>query len=262
MIHIQPHQVTPALTALFSPADMQAVRCFAVLAGHMNGRIVTDNVTAPTRAAVWEQAEGTLFLAGAFDCAWVATLLASLRTEGDVLIGLLPDDPRIAVLPAGSDYDGWTLEFFDRAGVDLEKMITKAPVSCELRRIDEEMVQRSEGLAGWCAHFGGVDAFLRHNLGYCLMKDSVIVSEATAGPAAHGLFEIGVSTHPDHRGRGYAALVCAATIQACESAGHTTYWNCAKQNAASASIARKLGYQTLHEYRLLAWSTSTQTAEG
>lgn len=259
MIHINTHQVTPALTRLFNKDDMQAVRCFAVLAGRMNGRIMTDDATAPTWAAVWERAEGTLFLAGALDRNFVAHLITTLRKEGDVLVGLLPNDPRIALLPAGNDYDGWTLEFFDRAGVDLNAIIANTPNGCELRRIDRALAQQSEGLVGWFAHFGGVDAFLQHNVAFCLLKDGQIVSEATAGPAAHGQFEMGVSTHPNHRGHGYATLVCAATVHACKRAGNITYWNCAKQNAPSAAIARRLGYQTLREYRLLAWSADTCT---
>lgn len=256
MNNIDTHQVTPALAALFNSQDMQVVRCHAVLAGRMKGSILADDAAAPAWAAVWEQAEGTLFLTGALERNRVARLIASLRMEGDVLVGLLPDDPRIPLLPAGNDYDGWTLEFFDRAG-DLHDFVSHVPAGCELHRIDHALAHRSEGLAGWCAHFGGIDAFLQHNIGYCLLKDGMIVSEATAGPAANGLFEMGVSTHPDHRGNGYATLVCAATVATCEAAGHTTYWNCAKQNAASAAIARKLGYQTLREYRLLAWSALT-----
>jgi RimJ/RimL family protein N-acetyltransferase len=257
MIHIYAQHVTPALSALFNWHDMQAVRCFAVLAGCMKGRIVTDDAAAPAWAAVWEQAEGTLFLAGALNRNCVAHLVASLRAEGDVLVGLLPDDPRITLLPSGEDYDGWTLEFFDRAGVNMDAITTNVPAGCELRRIDRELAHHSEGLAGWCAHFGGVDAFLQHNIGYCLLKDDTIVSEATAGPAAHGLFEMGVSTHPDHRGKGFATIVCAATIAACEAGGHATYWNCAKQNSASGAVARKMGYQAMREYRLLAWSELT-----
>lgn len=254
MIYIDPQNVTPALTALFNPQDMQAVRCLAVLAGRMKGRIMANDATTPAWAAIWEQAEGALFLAGDLNRYLIVRIVDLLRREGDVLVGLLPDDPRMALLPAGNDYDGWTLEFFDRAGVDLNEIVTTLPASCALRRVDRELANRSESLAGWCAHFGGVDAFLQHNLGFCLLQDDVIVSEATAGPEVNGLFEMGVSTHPDHRGKGYATRVCAATIAACEAAGHTTYWNCAKQNTASAAIARKLGYRTLREYRLLAWS--------
>jgi RimJ/RimL family protein N-acetyltransferase len=39
-----------------------------------------------------------------------------------------------------------------------------------------------------------------------------------------------------------------------ELLGYQTYWNCAKGNVASATLARKLGYHTEKEYRLLAWS--------
>lgn len=258
MLHIDPSQVTPAITLLFDPTDMQAVRCAAVLDGRLLGHIYTDSPDKPSWAAVYEHADGTLFLGGAPSASVVAKLVAQLQHLGDVLVGLRPNDPRLALLPPGHAYDGWTLEFFDRdPAIDLNELQARVPAGYELRRVDAVLAQQSEGLVGWCAHFGGVDAFLQHNLGYCLLHDGQIVSDATAGPRALGLYEMGVSTHPDFRGRGFGTAVCAATIQACETTGLRTYWNCAKQNAASAALARKLGYRILHEHRLLAWDKVT-----
>jgi RimJ/RimL family protein N-acetyltransferase len=42
-------------------------------------------------------------------------------------------------------------------------------------------------------------------------------------------------------------------IRACEGLGYRTYWICARQNRASAAVARKLGFRTEREYRLWAW---------
>jgi RimJ/RimL family protein N-acetyltransferase len=64
---------------------------------------------------------------------------------------------------------------------------------------------------------------------------------------------VGVMTHELYQGRGYATLTCAHLLQACEALGYQTYWNCAKQNRASAALARKLGYRVEREYKLVAW---------
>lgn len=90
--------------------------------------------------------------------------------------------------------------------------------------------------------------------GYCLMREDIILCEAFAGPLVDGLIEIGVGTHESHRRRGYATLTCAHLIRACEEKGYRTFWNTNKQNLASKALARKLGYRTEQEFRVLAWS--------
>jgi L-amino acid N-acyltransferase YncA len=89
--------------------------------------------------------------------------------------------------------------------------------------------------------------------GLCLTKNGELLCEAFAGPAANGVIEIGVETHPHHMQKGYGRLTCAHLIHAMEQQGYRTYWNCAKQNVASIALARTLGYRDEKGYRLLAW---------
>lgn len=72
-------------------------------------------------------------------------------------------------------------------------------------------------------------------------------------PARQRGIELGVETYEPYRGRGYATITCAHLIRACEAKGYQTFWNTAKQNVASIALARKLGYQTEKEFRVLAW---------
>ena len=90
-------------------------------------------------------------------------------------------------------------------------------------------------------------------LGYCLMQGDKVLSEATAGPPDMGLREPGVLTQEDHRGKGYATLTVAHLIHEIESLGERSYWNCSKENVASAAVGRKLGYRVEKEYRWLYW---------
>jgi RimJ/RimL family protein N-acetyltransferase len=85
------------------------------------------------------------------------------------------------------------------------------------------------------------------------MQNDEIVSEVYSAPCGGRIMEIGVTTREAHYGRGYATYLCAYAIRESEQRGYTTYWNSAKQNAASIALARKLGYQSEREYRLLAW---------
>ena len=83
-----------------------------------------------------------------------------------------------------------------------------------------------------------------------------ILSEAFAGPSVRGVVEIGVIVRKEHLRRGSGTIACVHLIRACEDLGYQTYWNCAKQNLASAGLARKLGYRTEREYKLVAWFRS------
>jgi RimJ/RimL family protein N-acetyltransferase len=68
------------------------------------------------------------------------------------------------------------------------------------------------------------------------------------------MIEIGTITGEAYRGRGYAALTCTRLIQECEACGYRTYWNCSKENQASAGLARRLGYQTEKQFRHVVYS--------
>lgn len=90
-------------------------------------------------------------------------------------------------------------------------------------------------------------------MGFCLVKEHQLLSEAFAGDAALGMIEIGTITGEPYRRRGYATFCCAQLIRECEARGYRTYGNCAKDNLASAGLARRMGYQTEKEFRFVVW---------
>jgi len=164
------------------------------------------------------------------------------------------DDPRLKMLPPGAYYDGRTFEFYDRPiGEGLAKYLNPLPDDCELHRLDRHLILQTEWGPEDVLAAGGVDAWEKTHIGYGLMGAKAIVAEATAGPASEGLYEPGVFTQENYRKRGYGTIVSAKLIQEIEASGGRTYWNCAKQNVASAAIARKLGYRIEKEYRCAAW---------
>ena len=111
MIRITPSQVTPAIRALFRTGEMAATRCFTVLEGSVPaGKILVDNTLDPHWALVQEEIDKCLFLGGDVDPVAFTETFAALRQEGDVLIGMPPDDPRLAYLHPDPYYDGWVLE--------------------------------------------------------------------------------------------------------------------------------------------------------
>ena len=254
MIEVSPGQITPQLRALFDPGMPAGFRCFAVLAGDAAGRILADDLACPTWGMVQEGAFGTLYPGGVLAPATWCQLIATLRQDGDVLVGLWPDDQRIAQLPSPPDYDGFTLDFTERsADMTLDLYLSQLPDGCSLHTLDRELFERSEDRDFYAALYGSADRALEILHARFLMRGDEICCEAYAYFAALGTIEIATSTRQAYRGRGYATITCTHLIQDCEARGYQTYWNCARQNLASAAVARKLGYRTEKEYRLLAW---------
>jgi RimJ/RimL family protein N-acetyltransferase len=249
-IQITQNQVTPLLRDLFDPNDPAGLGCFAVLDGHAAGRIFTDRPDHPNWGLVQEGAFGSLYLAGDVQQSMLHELIAHLRQDGKVLIGLWQDDPRWSLLPSTTDYSGYTLEFTDR---EAAQSLPVVPAGYELRRLDQSLVKEIVGRNLLIHMYGSVQQALEWGYGLCLTHNGEILCETFAGPAANGVIEIGVETHPDHMQKGYGRLICAHLIQEMERQGYRTYWNYAKQNQPSVALARKLGYLSEKEYQLLVW---------
>ena len=257
IMRVPAHQVSSPLRALFDVGQPLAIRCFAVLDGSIRGQIWTDDLIQPTWGAVQEAAYDTLFLGGQPDASLVHGLIAELRQESgaELGLGLWPDHAYNQLLPPAPDYDGWELEFTDRPlGADPVPDLS-VPEGCELRPIDATWFERCRYRDNCVAFFGSVERTLEKGFGFCLVKGQELLSEAFAAAAALGMIEIGTITGESYRRRGYAAVCCAQLIRECETRGYRTYWNCAKDNLASAGLARTMGYQTEKEFRFVAWDS-------
>lgn len=98
--------------------------------------------------------------------------------------------------------------------------------------------------------YGSDENFLRYGIGYALCKGSIVVSEVYANSAG-GYAEIGVITHPDHRNKGYAALIVSHLINECEKLQIISQWSCNVDNRASLSAGLKIGFEIDNYYTLL-----------
>jgi hypothetical protein len=251
IVQLSPIQLTPELKALFVATDPAALRCQAVLNGHAAGIIYTDHPETPCWGVLQEAAFGSIYLGGEVQAVFLHQLIGSLRQSGEVLVGMPADDPRWRLFPGGADYSGHTLEFTDREAAPELPVI---PPGCELRRLDAILAKEILDRNLLIRMFGSISQALTWGYGLCLLRDNSLLCEAFAGPAANGVIEIGVETQPHHMSKGYAFITCSHLIYWMEQLGFQTYWNCATGNIASSKLARKLGYHTQREYRLLAWS--------
>ena len=250
---VSPHQVSPAHRALFDPGQPVAVRCSAVLDGTICGKIWVDDLDQPTWGAVLETAYDTLFLGGAPDKDLVHELIGQLRQQDGAAMALWPDHPYNELLPPAEDFDGWELEFTNRPQGKPPLSQFSVPEGCQLLPIDEFWFDRCRYRDECVSFFGNVSRTLELGFGFCLVRGEELLAEAFAAASAQGIIEIGTITGEQFRRQGYATLCCAKLITACEERGLATYWNCEKDNTASADLARSLGYQTEKEFRFIVW---------
>jgi hypothetical protein len=254
MIGVSSSQVTQQIKELFDPNAPASVRCFAVLDGQAAGQVWVDALTCPNSGIVREAAFGSLYFGGESDAATINDLICTSRREGDVLVGLWPNDDLWQKLPPNPDYVGTVLEFNGRtADKPLQLLRKHISRGCQLRPLDSRLFKNSM-MADYLTNvYGNIEKALEEGIGLCLMRGEEILSEGFAGPSANGLIEIGVKTRQQHQQHGYATGVCARLIEKCEQLGFSTYWNCDARNAASSALAHKLGYHTGKSYELVAW---------
>lgn len=238
---------------LFSLNQPAGIRIAAIFDGNMPGRLFTHDPDQPGWAVLQETVYGTIYPVGLVTRPILERLIPELRRDGEVLVGLWLDDPHLSdFLSFQPEYDGRVLDFFDRPiGQGLDPYLTPIPGGCEIRSVDAELYKR---LADYDPK--NAESALENGIGVCLMHGDEILCEAFAGKLTDNMLEMGVTTHKPYEGQGYGTLTCAHLVQACESRGFQTYWNCNTQNVASVKIARKLGYRIEKEYRLLYWSKS------
>jgi RimJ/RimL family protein N-acetyltransferase len=254
MIEISPDQITPAFKSYFDPRGPAGLRCISVLENIRPGKIFTDSKNNPTWVIVWESAFGTLYPAGEIDFAALRELVQRLRKESMIFLGLWLDDPLWESIQPEIDQESRVLDFYDRIQDGrLQKYIDQRPLETELRWVDEALVDRSVNRDLHLFGYADSEGAFGDIVGFFLMKGDEILCEALAGAEIMGTREMGVDTTESYQRRGYATVTCAKLIQFCEQQGLQTYWNCNKFNEASVALARKLGYQTEKEYRLLIW---------
>jgi hypothetical protein len=251
MIELRPGSPAPSIRRLYPTSGHTWRRAFAVLDGRSRGRILSEDLTNPTWAAVQEYSDDSvLYLAGTLTRELVADLIEGLRRDRIVTVGFVEDDPLLDVLPSDPDFSGGDIDFEDRnPAIDLEPFI-RLPEGLRLARIDADLAPRCIW-GPWMT--ASVESSVTDGLGYCLLDGERVISEAFAGPIVDGALEMATITDDAYQRRGLATIVCARTILECERLGYATWWNTGLTNLASAGLARKLGYRIERQYRVMAW---------
>jgi RimJ/RimL family protein N-acetyltransferase len=148
------------------------------------------------------------------------------------------------------------LEFYDcdPGSSALAGLRSSLPEGLEVRPLDRQLLERCQWRDEIEFFCDSLDNFLVNGIGLAVMRGDEIISEAYATSLGETNAEIGAVTRAAYRGRGYASSACAHLIQACAQRGYRAYWSCDADNAASAQVARKLGFQREMAYQVLEYS--------
>lgn len=140
----------------------------------------------------------------------------------------------------------------------------RLPAGYELRPVDRHLLARHDvqhldvvrqKIAG---NWPSMDTFLALGFGFCLLHGGSLVSECLADCASGDRCEIGISTVPAYRRRGFGALTVAATVDHCLQRGYTDIgWHTADNNLGSIRTAGRAGFARVRGYPIF-WACADE----
>ena len=128
----------------------------------------------------------------------------------------------------------------------------EVPAGFTVQPLDIKLLRQSPWYGFIASVHAGAQNFLDKAFGFALVnEEGVSVAQAYGAFIGGGECEIGVITHPDHRGKGYVIYPAIATIQESLARGLTPAWSCNSENIASYKTAHKLGFTIKRHYVFL-----------
>lgn len=118
--------------------------------------------------------------------------------------------------------------------------------------LNEEGVVFSESVREWMdieEMWWTEENFLSKGISFVVLFQNEVVAWCTPDCVAGDQMDVGVFTHPDHRRKGLASIVVAATVEHCLKNGYNAVgWHCNTDNIASWKTADKVGFERNRDY--------------
>jgi len=113
--------------------------------------------------------------------------------------------------------------------------------------LDDLELLQSAPVASPGGGFGGPRPLLTHGVVACAIVSGRIVCLAQTYARSERHADIGVFTHEDWRGRGFATAAAAIVARRVQEAGQTPVWSTGEDNWASLRVAQKLGFTKISQ---------------
>lgn len=244
-------ETMPAVASLFNDHRRVDLTLDSILAGQYGGNIsiTLDRKTEPQTVAI---RQGSFIMLGGDAGSDTARFL----------LENLP--PACYIMPAPAEWISRARQIHgDRllkanrytcsgAHLDLRYLVRLA-VSClqlpRPERIDRPAAEliREDELHHY--HFGNwdsIDHFLATGFGYCIREEGRVLTACTSSLVSSRGVEVSITTRPDGRRRGAAAVTAARFLIDCLETGRYPNWDAGNIN--SVRLAEKLGYQCTGSY--------------
>jgi RimJ/RimL family protein N-acetyltransferase len=234
----------------------------AVYAGWQPGRIFVDHAEAPTAALMCRTYE--YYVAGEID-----TPLRAFLKDAPAEVGAF--DQFYGYAPVG---DAWKHALLaDQSLVIIERQNfrwtpsgsgttpapdwrTGLPADARIVPLDRELaeqIDKHSSLPFISMFWGGYSRYETHGFGYALLVGDDIASTIYTIATSPRDALISVDTEEIYRRRSFAFLVGARFIAHCLEHGLLPVWDCDRDNAPSANLARKLGFVEAQPFVELAF---------
>lgn len=134
-----------------------------------------------------------------------------------------------------------------------------APKGYSIKKLDAQLFKKCAWYEMIKSSYGSEEAVLQYCFGVVLCDETdAVVSEAYGLCQFGSIYEIGITTHPSHRNKGFAAITTAYLIQHGLEVGLNPIWSCNCANIGSWKTALHLGFEVKHYFARLHRSNSNE----
>lgn len=114
-----------------------------------------------------------------------------------------------------------------------------------LDRINRDVYPKIFGRVVPASFWDSAPDFFNNGAGYCLMDGDKFACVSFSAYIGNGQIDVGIETNPEYRRQGLGPIPAAAMVTYCLEHGYQPVWGCLQDNAGSALIARKLGFEPI-----------------
>lgn len=232
----------------------------SIIKGNAQGEIYVDNIKAPKVAIVWNNVGDVLIGGDSSDEVAnrsIDDLIKNVFIPQVIKLGI--EVSRIEISYT-ENFEGKLKVLKDKASKDVVRNVYKfnklkvnplsvIPRKFELVEIHENVLRNNklehlEKLKGWINTFwNSEEEFLKSGIGYCLVKDNVIVSFCISAYTYDDKVEFVLKTSEIFRGRGFGKSVASACVEKAVKSGKQVEWQCDNDNVPATRLADSLGFE-------------------
>ena len=251
------------------PQEEGYVEPKAVIDLNNPGWVFVDSKINPSLALIWSQGIEGFYLLGrqieryaenlnSFIDTFVRPKLLSRNIEYFEVSSVPPiTNTELQSVFKQRKLNEWTQSvYLYKKGNRVDDLIVQEGHLCDIKEIGKKYpVKNMEFVKNKILNYWhSMDTFHSNAKGFCLLIDDMVVSLALTGWIAGKMHEISIETADGYRCKGFAKICATALVNYYLEQGYLPYWECEKDNIASAKLAENLDFSKLYDYSCFGFS--------